>query len=69
MSPLKKGTSQETISQNISEMVRSGHKRSQAIAASLEQARRSGANIPKQDGGGGHSPVRIMKREKTIGDV
>lgn len=39
--PLKRGSSQETVSENISEMVRSGHPQQQAIAASLENARRS----------------------------
>lgn len=41
--PLKSGTSQETISKNIAEMMRAGHEQKQAIAASLEQARRSRA--------------------------
>jgi hypothetical protein len=45
--PLKKGASRETISKNISEMVHSGYPQKQAIAASLSQARKSGANIPK----------------------
>ena len=46
--PLKKGKSRETISSNISEMVESGHPRKQAIAASLNEARKSGAKIPKR---------------------
>ena len=37
--PLKPGSSQETISSNISEMVHSGHPQKQAVAASLENAR------------------------------
>lgn len=41
--PLKQGTSRETISQNISEMMRAGHEQKQAVAAALEQARRSRA--------------------------
>ena len=41
--PLKSGTSQSTISQNISEMIRAGHPQNQAVAAALENARRSRA--------------------------
>jgi hypothetical protein len=45
--PLKKGTSKKTIGKNISEMEASGHPKNQAIAASLNEARKSGAKIPK----------------------
>jgi hypothetical protein len=38
--PLKSGSSRETISENIREMVRSGHPQRQAVAAALSNARR-----------------------------
>lgn len=39
--PLKKGSSRETVSENVSEMVQSGYPKDQAVAASLDNARRS----------------------------
>jgi hypothetical protein len=39
--PLKKGSSQRVVSENIKEMIASGRPRDQAIAASLAQARKS----------------------------
>ena len=46
--PLKKGKSKSVIGENIREMIRSGHKPKQAVAASLNEARESGAKIPKK---------------------
>jgi len=46
--PLKKGKSKKTVSSNIREMMESGYPQKQAIAASLNQARKSGAKIPKR---------------------
>lgn len=42
--PLKSGSSQKTISSNISEMIHAGHPRDQAIAAALSTARRTKAS-------------------------
>jgi len=44
--PLKKGTSRKIIGKNIGEMEASGYPKKQAIAASLNQARKSGSKIP-----------------------
>ena len=38
--PLKSGSDRTTVSGNISEMVKSGHKQDQSVAASLDNARR-----------------------------
>lgn len=39
--PLKPGDSKSTVSSNIKEMVDSGHPKDQAVAASLDEARKS----------------------------
>ncbi len=46
--PLAKGKSKKVVSQNIKEMVKAGHPQKQAVAAALNQARKSGAHIPKK---------------------
>ena len=53
--PLKKGKSRKTVSSNISEMVRAGYPQRQAVAASLDTARRSGKGhaAPKRGKGRG----------------
>lgn len=56
--PLKKGSSQDTISENIREMIRSGHPRNQAIAAAMRSAgkprkkKKKGNPFPKADSHG-----------------
>ena len=46
--PLIKGKSKKVIGKNIKEMEEAGHPRAQSIAASLNEARKSGAKIPKK---------------------
>lgn len=48
--PLEKGKSKKVIGHNIAEMESSGYPKKQAIAAALNTARKSGANIPKPKG-------------------
>lgn len=60
--PLHKGKSRKVIGENISEMEASGHPKAQAIAASLNQARKAGAKIP--DGKTKHS----KKSDRMGGD-
>lgn len=43
--PLAKGKSKKTISKNIKEMKKAGYPQDQAVAASLNQARKSGAKV------------------------
>jgi|KBSMisStaDraftv2_1062788.scaffolds.fasta_scaffold356262_2 hypothetical protein len=45
--PLHKGKSKKVIGENIGEMEAAGHPKKVAIAASLNEARKSGAKIPK----------------------
>lgn len=45
--PLKKGKSKKTVSSNIREMMASGYPQRQAVVASLNQARKSGAKLKK----------------------
>jgi hypothetical protein len=48
VSPLKKGTSRATVSSNIKTEMAHGKKQDQAVAIALDQARRSGAKIPRK---------------------
>lgn len=53
--PLKPGHSQKTISQNIAEMIRSGHDEDQAAAAAYSSARKSAKRVL------GYIPERLKK--------
>ncbi len=46
--PLIKSASKEARSKNIAELIASGRTRRQAIAISLDVARKAGAKIPKK---------------------
>jgi hypothetical protein len=48
--PLEKTKSKAGIGRNIKEMMNSGHPKKQAVAASLNVARKAGAHIPKKKG-------------------
>ena len=45
--PLKKGSSRAVVSENIREMIKSGHPKDQAVAAALSQARKSASGKKK----------------------
>lgn len=57
--PLKSGSSRETISQNIREMVESGHPQEQAVAAALHKSRED--DMQKKDQEQEEKPVKETK--------
>ena len=58
--PLKKGSSQKTVSSNISELMHSGRPQKQAIAIALETARRTKRAF------GGKMPASVTQTNKQV---
>ncbi len=46
--PLSKGKSREAVSKNIKTEIKQGKSQKQAVAIALNEARKSGAKIPKK---------------------
>lgn len=61
--PLSPGSSQEIVSRNISEMVHAGYPQRQAVAASLDNARRH----PHAQGGNVASALRLVRAHRDVG--
>jgi hypothetical protein len=59
--PLKPGKSRKVISENIREMVASGHPQKQAVAAALSNARRGKRRKKTKMGRHGQSPMEKMQ--------
>src|SRR6476620_8314319 len=68
--PLIKSASRAAVSQNISEMVKSGHPRAQAIAAALATARKYGGSggVGLRRAAAAMTPPKMMKRGGAVLD-
>jgi len=58
--PLEPGKSRKVIGRNIAEMEEAGHPAKQAIAASLNNARKYGTHIPKKSSKRKLKPLNII---------
>lgn len=63
--PLKKGSSQKTVSSNISELRHSGYPQKQAIAIAMSEAGKSYKH-KKGFGGAGACSAKFVKREGSL---
>jgi hypothetical protein len=50
--PLKPGSSSETVSQNIGELVHAGHEQKQAVAIAMQNAGKSNKDAEEESAGG-----------------
>lgn len=71
--PLKKGSSKKVVSENVREMMDAGHPKEQAVAASMQNARKYANKVLKKYSKGGEvpeeSPVSRLSKMLPSGDM